>query len=190
MTPDQVPGLISEDIGNKLSWLAALVPSDQIIVEIGAFKGRSTCYLATGSAHGNDARVISIDPWDDPDNTSGPKAKGPIYIDPANKQQQRAHLIACGVDHLVTSIQGYSWDVDLPTEPVGLLWVDGAHDQESVQRDIDRWTPLVASGGYIAFDDYGAKCPGVDRAVDKLMEQDGWTEWDTSIQSLAVGRKL
>lgn len=190
MTPDQVPGLISEDTGNKLFWLAALVPRGQIIVEIGAYKGRSTCYLAAGSSVGNEAQVISIDPWDDPDNTPGPKRKGPIYIDPTNKQQQRAHLVACGVGHLVTSIQGYSWDVELPNEPIGLLWVDGAHDEPSVQRDIDRWTPLVVSGGYVAFDDYLAKCPGVDRAVHALMQQDGWAEWDTSIKSLAVGRKL
>lgn len=190
MTPDEVPGLISTEIGNRLTELASLVPADQIIIELGAYKGRSTCFLAEGSRRGNGAHVVSIDPWDTPGNTPGPKRKGPIYIDPANKTEQRAHLAACGLDHLVTSIQDYSHSVPLPAQPVGLLWIDGAHDYASVTGDIDRWSPLVVSGGFVAFDDYRAKCPGVTRAVDEMMRYHTWPDWDTSIPSLAVGMRL
>lgn len=189
MTPEEVPGRISAEVGRTLRSLAHNVPADEIIVEIGAFKGRSTCFLADGSHKGHGARVISIDPWDTPGNIPGPKRAGPIYLDPDNKAAQRRHLEACRVGYLVTSIQGFSWDVELPDEPVGLLWIDGAHDYQSVSRDIERWSPLVVSGGHVAFDDYRAKCPGVDRAVDEMMRRPEWPHWDLSVDTLAVGRR-
>jgi hypothetical protein len=42
-----------------------------------------------------------------------------------------------------------SWD----GKPVGLLYVDGAHDRRSVLIDIDRWEPYVADGGLVCFHD-------------------------------------
>lgn len=63
--------------------------------------------------------------------------------------------------------------------PVHLLFIDGAHDYAAVKSDIQRWTPLIISGGTVAFHDYGNHdvlpfTAGVQRAVDELMNHDGW----------------
>lgn len=188
MKPEEVPGRITVETGNLLRRLAAQVPRDQLIVEIGAFKGRSACFLASGSAEGHGARVVSIDPWNTPGNVS-PKAEPGLYTDPDNRADYDNHTRACGVAHLVTAVEGFSQSVPLPTKPIGLLWIDGAHDYESVRRDAQRFCPLVARRGRVVFDDYGAHCRGVDRAVREMIKTvPGWS-WNTSIKPLAIGRR-
>lgn len=189
MKPEQVPGLIPESTGHLLRRLARQVPADRLIVEIGAYQGRSTCYLATGSAEGHQTRVVSIDPWD-AGILPGPRNRGIDYLDSKVEAAYHHHLAACGVAHLVTPLKGMSQQVPLPSGPVGLLWIDGAHDYDAVTADIGRYTPLVLAGGWVVVDDYRAHSRGVDRAVRELMRaQPQWWEWDTKLRPLAVGRR-
>ena len=44
--------------------LAARVPADQAIVELGAFAGRSTGWLLLGAQDGHGAHVTTVDPWE------------------------------------------------------------------------------------------------------------------------------
>lgn len=189
MTPAQVPGLIPTTTGDRLRKLAARVSAGHVIVEIGAYQGRSTCYLATGSAEGNRVPVISIDPWDS-GTLPGPTRRGVYYLVPETEQAYQRHLAACGIAHLVRPVKGSSWDAPLPAEPIGLLWIDGAHDYATVAGDLRRWTPLVSSGGTVVLDDYRAHSRGVDRAVRQFAREQGgrWT-WDLIQRPLAVGRR-
>ena len=57
-----IPGGLSKAEACALFEMAKLVPSNQAIVEIGSWKGRSTICLALGSKTGNSARVYAIDP--------------------------------------------------------------------------------------------------------------------------------
>lgn len=190
MTPDEVPGLIPETTGNLLRDLAREVPANRVIVELGAYKGRSTCYLGYGSSLGHGAQVVSVDPWE-MGTFAGPKGRDVHFTDADNRAEQARHLKACGVDHLVTVVHGLSQQVPLPQQPIGLLWVDGDHEYEAVKADITRWTPLVATGGHVVFDDYKLHCRGVDKAVREFARSTAgkrW-EWDTSLKPLAVGRR-
>lgn len=189
MTPEDVPGLIPASTGDLLRELAREVPADQVIVELGAYQGRSTCYLATGSAGGNRAQVLSIDPWTT-GTVAGPKGRPVLYLDPATEAAYHKHLAACGVADLVTPLRGFSQQVPLPGQPVGLLWIDGDHSYGAVKADIRRWTPLVAAGGHVVFDDYRRHSRGVDRAVREFARAAGkrWT-WDTSQHPLAIGTR-
>lgn len=40
------------------------------------------------------------------------------------------------------------------TKPIDLLVVDAGHDEANVRPDIEKYVPLVKSGGYVFFDDY------------------------------------
>ncbi|MCI0380738.1 MAG: class I SAM-dependent methyltransferase [Gemmataceae bacterium] len=126
------------------------------IVEIGAFKGRSTAYLVEG-AQRNPLRpaVISIDPhlrdtWDD-------------------FQRTVAEFGLC--ERGLEIIRGFSADVGRSwRQPIGLLWVDGCHEYAEVCKDIDRFTPHVLPGGWVVFDDaHGGHFPGVEKAVAEKM---------------------
>ena len=61
--PKQVWGYLQEDEAQRLTWLAARVPADKAIVEIGSLRGRSTCRLGLGAAAGLGAHVWAIDMW-------------------------------------------------------------------------------------------------------------------------------
>jgi hypothetical protein len=39
-------------------------------------------------------------------------------------------------------------------ESLDFVFIDGAHDYQSVKEDIEHWFPKVKRGGYIAGDDY------------------------------------
>ena len=48
------------------------------------------------------------------------------------------------------------------------VFVDAAHDYESVTFDIMAWMPKVSPGGFLCGHDYGPDFPGVKKAVDKI----------------------
>ena len=42
------------------------------------------------------------------------------------------------------------WPAD---RQIGVLFIDADHNYEAVRRDFEFWSPFVAPGGYIVFDD-------------------------------------
>ncbi len=66
----------------------------------------------------------------------------------------------------ITLHQGYSYDI-LPNLDVkfDFIYIDAAHDFESVKKDIELSLPLLKSGGVIAGHDYMPEHRGVIKAV-------------------------
>lgn len=60
-----------------------------------------------------------------------------------------------------------------PDESVDLVYIDAAHDVESVRQDILAWFPKVRMGGFVCGHDYDdgpdALHPGVKQAVDEVL---------------------
>ena len=54
-----------------------------------------------------------------------------------------------------------------PDDYFDIVYVDAAHEYESVKADIAAWLPKVKTGGVICGDDYVAGWPGVVQAVDE-----------------------
>jgi predicted O-methyltransferase YrrM len=137
---ESIDGLIHPREGLLLYILARRAASLGNIVEIGAYKGRSTWYLARGLADARSPfKVISIDPHEAPEQRN------------AYFETIRRHDLAPHVEPVV----GYSHDVaaSFQVQPVGLLWIDGDHAYSSVRRDFDDWFPLLTTGGWYAMHD-------------------------------------
>lgn len=165
---DDLDGLLAPGNAQALYELAATVPADLAIVEIGAFRGASTVALALGAKSGHGARVWSIDPWDLPGNAPGRNGQ---YVAGETRERYDAQLRRHKVRSHVTTIQAFSNDAaaDWAGSKIGLLFVDGDHSYEGVRTDIDAWAPHLAHRHKIAFDDYGTpKNLGVKQAVDEL----------------------
>lgn len=67
--------------------------------------------------------------------------------------------------------QGYSYDI-LPTLEPGsfdFIYIDAAHDYESVKQDIELSLPLLRPRGILAGHDYQKEHPGVVNAVHDLL---------------------
>lgn len=178
-------GLISPEVGEKLSLLASTVPTPYAIVELGSYRGKSACYLAEGSLLGFRAPVFCVDPWDMKGNTTGRFG----FADPRTREAFNAQVASMGHDERVTAFRAFSHDFAQHwTRPIGLLYVDGSHTEHDVSEDVRLWLPHVAAGGMIAFDDYRTeRNPGVARVVDRLRRDPRFVVWEEGPAPLVVG---
>jgi len=163
---DSLSGLIPNEQGRMLSDYAAAVPSDQAIVEIGSYRGKSTCYLAYGAGP-KGAKVYAIDPWDTAGNVDGTHG----FANPETFARFNANVRTMGYQDRIIPIKDFSTLVacrwhDLP---VGLLYIDGDHKEESVRADYESWFPHLAPHATVIFDDLDTpRNPGVRIVVDQI----------------------
>lgn len=148
-----VPGQ-EEFLFNKVRSL----PNDSTILEIGSFYGRSTVSMGFG-ALGSNKRIISIDTfcWNEG------------VIGGCNDWRNTFvyNLRRFGLDHLVTILQGYSYEhlsnwKDLP--PVDMVFIDASHWYTDVINDLELVFPIVKPGGWIALHDTNPSWTGPWRA--------------------------
>lgn len=140
---DGVEGWLTPDQGRRLFEAAGQVPSDQAVVEIGSHRGKSTILLAAGLRDGTS--LTAIDPFDDPRWGGGAESL----------EVFEQNLATAGVADRVRLYRGLSGDAaaSWTGPPVGLAWIDGAHDRTSVLTDIDGWDPHLAEGGTLLLHD-------------------------------------
>ena len=148
-----VRGWLSLDEAKLLGELAADVAAPNPIVEVGSFAGRSTCALAVGSTWGSSPLVHSVDPHS---GVSG-MFKG------STLQLFRENLRSKGLDDTIVSHVSPSSKVasEWRGEDVGMLFIDGNHEYESVKEDFELWLPHLAEGGYVAFHDSNQQGPNM-----------------------------
>lgn len=180
---------------DALYQLAAVVPADQAVVELGTFKGKGTCFLAAGARAGLGAHVWTVDPHDLPGERtttgSGARPRHPIdYTDPTIPVIAREQVASAGLSDRVTFIQGFSTDVGEAWggPRVGLLFVDGDHREGAVRRDFAAWEPHLAPDAVIAWDDHRVGFPGVMAVVDRLAHEKALLTEPVLVGSLAVTR--
>ena len=159
-----------------LALLARQAPAGGAIVEIGAWKGRTTAWLVEAAERRADRPpVISIDPhhresWDDFCRTVADlklAERGLAVV------RQRSHDAAL------------NW-----SRPISMLWVDGSHEYDDVARDIADFTPHVLPGGVVAFDDSaGGEFPGVERAIAEWRAADRRFVHVATLRTITIMRR-
>jgi predicted O-methyltransferase YrrM len=155
--------------------------SEDIIVEIGGFQGRTSIELAKGSKMGNNNHIYVIDVWD------GSKVNNTkdVYF---SIETFKKNINEANVSDIITPIHSTSskaletWD-----KKIGMLFIDGDHSYNGVKKDI-KWIDYVVSGGIVAFHDYFLPNykDSVVKAVDEIRDQ---LIFDRHIYSLIVFRK-
>jgi len=184
--PARAPNEVTNQEGGALRHLAAqLLQEDGVVVEVGSYRGRSMSFLADGAKAG-EVPVYCVDPWTFADLT-GPE------VDQEDDNVEAAFLTALAANGhgLVTQLRGLSMDV-LATwsrGPVGLLFIDGAHDTPSVRADLDGWTAHVPVGGTVVMHDmnYGPVYAAVAATLEA--ETDTW-QLDGMTQRLKWYRRV
>jgi predicted O-methyltransferase YrrM len=159
---ESIEGWRPRDQADLLVRLAERVERDQVIVEIGNYRGRSTAALALGAKLGHGAQVYSVDPHLD---FIGPRGG---RFGREDQQHLYANLARAGLGALVSVVGldsravAESWRGPL----VGLLFIDGDHRYKAVRADFAAWDPHLAPGAIVAFDD--CDFADVARAVAEL----------------------
>lgn len=182
-TLPRLEGLISDECASRLMQLAGEV-TEGVIVEIGAFKGKSSCALGLGA--NPNTLVFSIDPWDLHGNVYGKHG----FTDPAVRETWAAQIAMCGLTGKVTPIRGFSYEVAKRwAEPIGMLFIDGGHTYREVKRDWEAFSRHVLPGATVVFDDYVGRNHGVKQAVDEFINLGLLTDLDLSQPPFAITRK-
>jgi hypothetical protein len=176
------PGILSEQYPDVEGWLTdgegralARLATAKNVLEIGSFCGRSTLWLARTAEH-----VCAVDTFDSrgieglvPHNTLG------VF---------QANLEKYGVREKVSVKYGES-AVVLPSlcERFDLCFIDGAHDEDSVNEDAILCLGVLRRGGLLVFHDYHSSLdPDVTTVVNRLVA--GGARLVEVVGSLAVIR--
>lgn len=136
-------------------------------VEIGAWRGRSTAYLAVNIINsGKNIRLDAVDTW------QGSQAEEVHLQDPAVINNTLYDEFLANMDpvkHVVNPIKMTSVDASKLYQDSSLdfVLVDGSHEYQDVFDDITNWLPKLKPGCMIAGDDYA--WPGVRQAVNELL---------------------
>jgi predicted O-methyltransferase YrrM len=133
---ERVDGWLTKGQGLALFEAARQVREGCAAVEIGSHRGKSAVIIASGLAPS--VHLTAVDPFDDPRWGGGPES---LEIFQRNVRD-------AGVEDRIELFRGLSEEASATWSgpPVGLLWVDGAHDLDSTLKDLDGWLPHMAEG--------------------------------------------
>lgn len=140
------------------------------IIEVGCWKGKSAAYLAVEIINsGKDIKLDAVDIWECNDQEYNIKYS--IQDDPYIKSNSLYELFLSNispVSSVVHPIRMKSTEASklYEDESVDVVFIDAAHDYESVRDDIKCWYPKVKPGGYLAGHDYA--WTGVSKAVNEV----------------------
>ncbi len=150
-------GHLSDKEARFLAVLAACVPGEGVILEIGSYKGKSTIILSKAEAAASGRpTVVAVDPLTSPAPTD-PSLHGAASC----RDEFFANLDRAGVRDQVEFHEKMSQDLAATwSRPIRLLWIDGDHTFEGVTSDFENYSPHLVHGGVIAFHDV-MHCSGV-----------------------------
>jgi len=160
-----VEGFLSQRDIHFLALVAAHPSAKGEILEIGAYRGKSSVVLAKASALANQAKIISCDP---------------LCCDvPANHPQAIAvrtefdhNLARKQVQNRVEFHQTYSQELAKAwSRPIRMLWIDGDHRYLGVRQDLADFGPFLQDRAILVMHDVLNDCDGVGRVfVEDVLE--------------------
>ena len=146
-----VPGFLMEGEARLLGTIAACVPAQGLIVEIGSFKGKSTVMLAKVAAHYGLGPVVAIDPHN---FNSAELQDLRTDAESTSFKDFLSNIETAGVASNVEVHRAFSKDIaDTWNRPIRFLWIDGDHSYAGAKSDFDGFFPYVAPLGVVALHD-------------------------------------
>lgn len=182
-----VEGFLQPFEGFALYWLAKHWPGVGRTVEVGSFKGRSTCWLATASRDGDREKVVAVDHFrgSAENQAGGSHEDADIVASGSTLGTMRATLERFGLTEWVDILVGSSADVSRGwSQPIRLLFIDGDHSYDGAKADFVAWSPFVVPYGLVVFHDVRT-WPGVTKLFEELRSRE--TEWRVVGQQFTLG---
>lgn len=148
-------------------------------VEVGAWKGRSTAFMAVEIANsGKDIEFYVVDTWEgsrEEAHQNDPDLPEIFDVFTGNLAPVSRYYSPLRMPSLAAAHR-------FEDESIRFVFIDASHEYGSVLQDLEAWYPKVVPGGVIAGHDYMDYYPGVVKAVDEffgdkvtpLKEQKSW----------------
>lgn len=159
---EEIQGWFNDQQQKVYQYLISQTPENGTFVEIGAWLGKSSSYLADNTRN---LDVIIIDTWEGSPNERHTNHKLATQTDIYEIFKENMG------DRVYKSIRGLSVEVSKQFDDNSLdtVFIDATHTYEAVKEDIAAWLPKVKIGGILAGDDYVKPWPGVIKAVDEVL---------------------
>jgi len=139
---------------------------DGLYCDLGTLYGRSSLCMAGGMLD-NDVKghIITVDAYI---KYMGTRARFQKTL--RTKETVRKTFEEKGLDSYVTVVEGLTAETaaDYQDKEFVFVFIDADHTYEGCKADFEAWSPLVRSGGEIAFHDSGHE------AVNRVIEESGW----------------
>lgn len=141
-----------------------------IFLEVGCFMGKSTSYMMQKIDSSNkeiSVKVIDIFKPECTHHEDLIKSSGDNLLDIFKDN------VTSLVGHLPDILIGESQQLykKFPDDFFSMIFIDAAHDYESVKADLNNFYPKLKSGGIFAGHDYGESTAGVGKAVDEFVKE-------------------
>lgn len=143
-------------------------PEGSHFVEVGTWKGMSAAYMAVEIINsGKKIKFDCVDSWEYLENLPDDI---PFKLFPNDLYSVFLKNIE-PVKDIITPVKEISWEgaKKYKNESLDFVFIDAAHDYESVKKDINAWYPKVKYQGIIGGHDY-PEFEGVVRAVNEYFE--------------------
>lgn len=176
---NQVQGFLSLPEAELLYRLASECPPHSNIIEIGSFQGRSTVCLGLG-AKASGATVWAIDPHFEcvVSNTEFGMADNLKYYEAVAHFQVGDVVKTLNITSRMAALV-------LHRRVIDLLWIDGAHDYESVSEDFRCFAGRMNPDGKVVLHDTSGHFPDITRFLNVILATLQWTI-DQQIDSITV----
>ena len=151
------------------------LPEGSRIVEIGAFKGKSTAFLAVEAINsGKKFKIDIIDSWNGENESGAPwmdyhdepvvnqfKPQGDIF------QEFKKNLLpVCDVINPIQSLSAPAASL-YKDKSLDFIFIDADHNYEGIKKDLIAWIPKMKDGATMAGHDY-TTWKGVETAVNEF----------------------
>ena len=144
---NKIEGWLTDEEGETLYNLAKNCKGG-VIVEIGSWKAKSTVWIGNGSKEGNKVKIYAIDPHTG--SSEHQKENKKIWTFEEFLKNIKVQKLDDLIIPIVKTSEEAAKNFD---QPVGFIFIDGAHEYEFVKLDFDLWFPKVINGGVMAFHD-------------------------------------
>ena len=179
-----IPGFLGENEARFLGILAACVPAEGLIVEIGSFKGKSTVMIASVAAHYGLGPVVAIDPHTAPSSTDPALGTASSTFDDFQASLKSAALCEYVESHReFSSVVAKEWN-----RPIRMLWIDGDHTFRGAKEDFALFSRHLVNGAVVALHDALNAFEGPIRVfVEEILRSDRYGPAGV-VQSTAWGQ--
>lgn len=146
----------------ELSWLAQKASEHYLILEIGSWLGRSTRALGDNTP----GWVWAVDTWQGSEEHQQLLSQKPqdwLYESFLRNMQGLSNVMPMRMSSLEASLRLEGAD------GFDMVFIDAAHDYQSVKQDIEAWSVLCRPGALLCGHDYN--WPEVRKAVDECLPE-------------------
>jgi len=122
-------------------------PSGSHFVEVGTWKGKSACYMAVEIINSNkNIRFDCVDNWEYRESQTD------IPLSSFDNLYEIFLKNIEPVKNIINPVRELSWDAArfYDDKSLDFIFIDAAHDYESVKKDLEAWLPKIKDSGIIA----------------------------------------